>query len=68
MIGVAVHEMIPALMATDAIFGSAENLGGVKDLNLTRKLLLELFKHRVVLGGLIYKSLDRHLAQRVGLH
>jgi hypothetical protein len=35
---------------------------------LTEELLLELLKHRVVLGGLVNESLDRHLAQRVGLH
>ena len=40
MIGVAVHEALPAYMSTNTIFGSAENLGGIKDLNLTRKLLL----------------------------
>ena len=37
MIGVAVHEAFPANMATDAIFGSTENLGGIKDVNLSRK-------------------------------
>ena len=68
MIGVAVHEVFPTHVSTDAIFGPAENLGGIKDLNLSRKLLLELFEHRVVLGGLVNESLNGHLTQRVGLH
>ena len=45
MIGVAVHEAIPANMTTNAIFGPAENLSGIKDVNLTWELLLELLKH-----------------------
>ena len=39
MIGVAVHEALPTHMATDAIFGPAENLGGVENLDLPRELL-----------------------------
>jgi hypothetical protein len=65
VIGIAVHELIPAHMATNAIFGPAENLGGVKDVNLSRKFSFQLFKHQVVLGGLVNESLDRHFTQGI---